>query len=56
VQKRKEINKMLNQKDQFKEILKYAYSKDSEENMSTQKLMDEIRERLQSLLEQNKGK
>ena len=27
---------MLNQKDQFKEILKYAYNKDSEENITTQ--------------------
>mgnify|MGYP003420844674 len=47
---------MLNQKDQFKEILQYAYSKDGEENITTQKLVDELREKLQYLFEQNKGK
>ena len=47
---------MQSQKDQFKEILKYAYSKEGEENITTQKLVDELKDKLQSLFEQNKGK
>lgn len=47
---------MLDQKDQFKEILKYAYSKEGEENITTQKLVGELKEQLQSLFEQSKGK
>lgn len=47
---------MLNQKDQFKEILQYAYNKDGEENITTHKLVEELKEKLQNLFEQNKGK
>ena len=47
---------MHNQKDQFKEILKYAYTKGGEENITTQKLVEELKEKLQFLFEQDKGK
>jgi len=47
---------MNKQKQQFKEILKYAYSKDGEENITTQKLVEELKEKLQFLFEQDKGK
>lgn len=47
---------MQSPKDQFNEILKYAYSKEGEENITTQKLVDELKEKLQFLFENNKGK
>lgn len=47
---------MQSKKDQFKQILIYAYSKGSEENITTQKLVGELKEQLQSLFEQSKGK
>ena len=45
---------MHNQKQQFKEILQYAYSKRHEENITTQKLVDDLKERLQVLFEHNR--
>ena len=45
---------MSNPKQQFKEILKYAYSKEGEENITTHKLVEELKEKLQILIEHNK--
>ena len=45
---------MQSKKQQFLEILQYAYSKDNEENITTQKLVEELKEQLQSIIEHNK--
>lgn len=45
---------MQSKKDQFKDILQYAYEKDGEENITTHKLVEELKVRLQSLIEHYK--
>ena len=45
---------MQSKKQQFKEILQYAYSKGNEHNITTQELVDELKHQLQSIIEHNK--
>ncbi|MBD3107138.1 hypothetical protein IEO70_01985 [Bacillus sp. AGMB 02131] len=41
-------------KQEFLEILQYAYSKGNEQNITTQELVNELKNQLQSIIEHNK--